>query len=55
VEDDGIGFAVDMQPSRDRRSFGLVGIRERAELLGGTAEIRSSPGKGTRVIVTVSV
>jgi len=55
VEDDGIGFAVDMQPGRDRRSFGLVGIRERAELLGGTAEIGSSPGKGTRVVVTVSV
>lgn len=55
VEDDGTGFAVGKQPSGDRRSFGLVGIKERAELLGGTSEIRSAPGQGTRVLVTVSV
>ena len=55
VEDDGIGFAVESQPSQDRRSFGLVGIKERAELLGGAAEITSFRGKGTRVVVTVSV
>ena len=55
VADDGVGFAVESQPSRDRRSFGLVGIKERAELLGGTAEITSIPGKGTHVVVTVSV
>ncbi len=55
VEDDGLGFMHGTQPRGDRRNFGLVGIKERAELLGGTAEIKSAPGQGTRVIVTVSV
>jgi signal transduction histidine kinase len=55
VEDDGVGFLPGSPPSGGRRSFGLVGINERAELLGGTAEILSAPGKGTRVIVSVSV
>jgi signal transduction histidine kinase len=55
VEDDGVGFVQEAQPSGDRRNFGLVGIKERAELLGGRAEIKSTPGKGSSVIVTVSV
>lgn len=55
VEDDGVGFVQGSQPSGDRRNFGLVGIKERAELLGGTAEIKSAPGQGTRMIVTVPV
>jgi len=55
VEDDGIGFVIGSKPAGGRRSFGLVGINERAELLGGKAEIRSAPGEGTRVTVTVSV
>lgn len=54
VEDDGVGFLMGSKPSKDRHGFGLVGIKERAELLGGTAEIKSAPGQGTRVIVTVS-
>jgi signal transduction histidine kinase len=55
VQDDGIGFAKPQQPERNQRSFGLVGIRERADLLGGKVEIDSAPGQGTRVAVTVSV
>jgi signal transduction histidine kinase len=55
VEDDGLGFVIGSQSNEDRRTFGLVGIKERAELLGGTAEIKSAPGQGTRVVVTVSV
>ena len=46
VEDWGIGF--DAQATSDRQ-FGLRGIRERARLFGGTAVIRSSPGRGTRI------
>ena len=55
VEDDGVGFRTESPSSGDRRSFGLVGIKERAELLGGTVEIKSAPGEGTRIAVAVSV
>lgn len=55
VEDNGVGFTPGAKPGGNRRSFGLVGINERAELLGGTAEIQSAPGQGTRVVVVVSV
>jgi signal transduction histidine kinase len=55
VEDDGVGFLMGASSSGDRRTFGLVGIKERAELLGGTVEIISAPLEGTRVVVAVSV
>ncbi|TDV57231.1 sensor histidine kinase [Actinophytocola oryzae] len=49
VTDDGIGFDV----TTPRDGFGLLGLRERAALLGGTATVDSTPGAGTRVVVTV--
>jgi two-component system NarL family sensor kinase len=50
VEDDGRGFAIeDATTSR----FGLVGMRERTRLLGGTFQIESSPGAGTRITAEV--
>jgi two-component system NarL family sensor kinase len=50
VEDDGLGF----EPSRvPRGRYGLIGLNERAKLLGGTLELCSSPGKGTCVEVIV--
>ena len=48
VEDWGIGFDPDNVTSQH---FGLHGIRERARLLGGLANIDSQPGSGTRVLV----
>lgn len=54
IEDDGKGFEPEAAPRREgRRPWGLLGIRERAEILGGTAAIESAPGKGTRVVVTI--
>jgi signal transduction histidine kinase len=54
VEDDGRGFDPTAVAQRDSRPhWGLMGIRERAEILGGTAEIDSSPGQGTRVSVRI--
>ena len=50
VEDDGQGF--DASERRGDR-HGLVGINERAKMLGGTVDLRSSPGAGTRFQVTV--
>jgi signal transduction histidine kinase len=51
IEDDGIGFAPDLVKERDR--LGLVGMRERAEMLGGSLTIESTPGKGTSIVVEV--
>jgi PAS domain S-box-containing protein len=47
VRDDGRGFAQDAP--RRPNAFGLLGLRERATLLGGEAAIRSTPGRGTTV------
>jgi signal transduction histidine kinase len=54
VTDDGVGF-VSGTPPKGNRSFGLMGIKERAQLLGGAVEIQSAPGQGTRIVVTVAV
>ena len=47
VADNGRGF--DLQEIAASECLGLVGMRERAGLLGGSLEIRSRPGKGTKV------
>lgn len=52
AEDDGIGFDTHIV-GKDQRSLGLLGMRERASLLGGTFQIRSTPGEGTRVRIEV--
>jgi signal transduction histidine kinase len=52
IEDDGRGFDPAVSKA-DRPHYGLLGIRERAELLGGTAVIDSSPGQGTRLEIRV--
>jgi signal transduction histidine kinase len=49
VRDDGAGF----DPTAATSGFGLVGMRERAELLDGTLQIDSAPGQGTTVTVTL--
>ena len=49
VVDDGRGF----DPASRMGGVGIVGIRERASLLGGNAEIHSRPGEGTSVRVRV--
>jgi two-component system, NarL family, sensor kinase len=50
VSDTGVGFRP---RSARRQGFGLVGIEERARRVGGRATIRSSPGRGTTVLVTM--
>lgn len=49
IEDDGIGFGDDAR--QKPRSFGLRGIHERIEHLGGTVRISSAPGKGTHIAI----
>jgi PAS domain S-box-containing protein len=54
VEDDGHGFDVGpVLHRRDVRRFGLLGIRERVSLVGGTFDIESAPGSGTTLYVRV--
>ncbi len=54
VEDDGIGFQAEQRMGA-RQRFGLVGMRERATLLGGTLDIESRPGNGTTVAVRIPI
>ncbi|HSB03219.1 MAG TPA: GAF domain-containing protein [Anaerolineales bacterium] len=51
VEDDGRGFDVERLDKGGH--LGLMGMQERAEMLGGRLEIESEPGKGTTIIVEV--
>ena len=51
VEDDGQGF--DTASASGNESFGLMGMRERINLLSGELTIKSEIGKGTRVFITV--
>jgi hypothetical protein len=53
IEDNGRGFAVAAALARGR--LGLLGMRERAEMLGGQLEIESKPGAGTKVHVQAPV
>jgi signal transduction histidine kinase len=52
VRDDGAGFdaeATSVAPA----SVGLIGMRERAQIVGGVLVVRSRPGEGTQISVTV--
>lgn len=55
VTDDGHGFSAAKNMSDLIRSgkLGMVGMKERAELVGGTFELRSNPGTGTQITVKV--
>jgi signal transduction histidine kinase len=54
VSDDGQGFDEDLVAgAEDRHSYGLVGIRERAELIGASLTLTSRQGMGTTVEVLV--
>jgi signal transduction histidine kinase len=55
VADNGSGFDVEqalLHAARDGR-FGLIGLHERARLLGGSSHIQSRPGRPTRISVTL--
>lgn len=52
VEDNGKGFVPGTAGETER--LGLIGIRERAEALGGTLTIESAPGEGTTIAVEVA-
>lgn len=55
IEDDGIGFEPTAKAilTGNDRGMGLLGMKERAELVGGNIEIESSTGNGTTIYVRV--
>jgi signal transduction histidine kinase len=53
IVDDGCGFQTDDVFAGMGGHFGLIGIRERAERIGGEFRLESHPGAGTEVEVTV--
>ncbi len=57
IHDDGQGFEAAAVFARAAQggSFGLLSMRERVELMGGTFNIESAPGRGTTVRIEVPV
>jgi signal transduction histidine kinase len=53
IEDDGGGINPVVNPQRP--SFGMAGMRERISALGGTMQVKSRRGQGTRIEVSVPV
>jgi signal transduction histidine kinase len=51
VSDDGRGFEM----SRKAASLGLNGIRERAGIIGAHVEIKSEPGKGAEIVLSMVI
>jgi signal transduction histidine kinase len=53
VTDDGCGFdPATVQPRTDS-GLGVIGMRERVEMVGGRFDVISAPGSGTQVVATV--
>jgi len=54
VTDDGVGFDL-VKAARRPKSVGLLSMRERAELIGGSLQIQSTPGQGTAVTLLLPI
>ena len=52
AEDDGKGFNGKIE-NQNKRSLGLIGMRERTLLLGGTFQLKGRPGEGTRIRIEI--
>lgn len=56
VEDDGVGMTPErLANTDDRHGVGLVGVRERTARLGGTFQLETNVGKGTRLTMELPV
>jgi len=54
VKDDGIGFDLEQVMSdKDREGYGLIGMRERVQLLSGDINIATAPGQGTSIDLSI--
>lgn len=57
VEDDGCGFTTPASPADlvAGGRLGLTGMLERAELVGGTLQLDTAPGRGTALCIAVKI
>jgi PAS domain S-box-containing protein len=53
ISDNGAGF--NPETISKKRTLGLLGIKERTLLLGGTYEFKSTPGKGTEAVISIPI
>ncbi|MGG1877341.1 MULTISPECIES: sensor histidine kinase [Paenibacillus] len=53
VQDNGLGFNVRMLEQKSKEHFGLIGMRERVELLEGRMEIESAENQGTKIVIHI--
>ena len=53
IEDDGVGF--NKLQVNNKRTLGILGMKERTNMMGGSYDITSLPGKGTVVVVSVPI
>lgn len=53
IEDDGQGFDTAMVQNRGGQCLGLMGMKERVNLLGGSFVVESAPGEGTTIRVRI--
>jgi signal transduction histidine kinase len=53
IEDDGAGFSVPPHAASAGGRLGLLGMHERAGLVGGTLHVESAPGRGTTVVARI--
>ncbi len=55
IADNGCGFQVEKEMGKGHDCYGLIGMRERVELLEGKLSLRSTLGKGTQIIAQLPV
>ncbi len=55
VEDDGVGFDLAERDVARDKGIGIIGMHERATLIGATLQIESQPGQGTAVYLEAPV
>jgi two-component system sensor histidine kinase DegS len=55
IRDDGVGFDMSAVQAKLRsgKHYGLLSMQNRADVLGGSVQMNSAPGKGTRVLVSI--
>ncbi len=55
IKDNGKGFSIEENPENYANGLGLLGMSERAKILGGSLKLESSPGKGTILTLEIPV